>query len=449
MTTGTTPAPILTMTRASRRLAAALALLVSRSATAQTPVDSALATYIAGIRAIDNHAHPMLPIAAGAPADTEYDALPLDGIPPFPIPWRLTLAAPVWPAAARALYGNLTGTALGAARTRVRHEQGQAFPAWALDRAGIGVMLANRLSLGPGLAPPRFRWVPFDDALLFPLDTRLEAARTPDTRSLYPREATLLRRDLRELGLDALPPTLDGYVASVVVPTLRRQREAGAVAIKFEAAYLRSLDFADPDSALARAVYARDVGGGTPTGIESKALSDYLFRVIAREAGRLGLAVHLHVLETFGGFYAARGATPGLLEAAFNDSTLRGTNFVIIHGGWPAVDETEAMLGKPNVYADISMMDLILSPAELAQVLRHWLTRWPDKVLFGTDAFDGGSEQGWEEGAFVAATTARRALGIALTAMLRDGDIDRARARNLARMVLRENAAALYHIEMP
>jgi predicted TIM-barrel fold metal-dependent hydrolase len=91
------------------------------------------------------------------------------------------------------------------------------------------------------------------------------------------------------------------------------------------------------------------------------------------------------------------------------------------------------------------MMDLMLAPAELAQVLRRWLTRWPDKVLFGTDAFEGGPNQGWEEGAYVAATTARRALAIALTAMVRDGDIGPARARALARMVLRDNAATLYH----
>jgi len=201
-----------------------------------------------------------------------------------------------------------------------------------------------------------------------------------------------------------------------------------------------------PDSARAREVYARYASGGTPSSLEYKVLSDALFRIVAREAGRLGLAVHLPVLETFGGFYQTEGARPALLESAFNDSTLRSTRFVIIHGGWPYVDETEAMLGKPNVYADISMMDLMLAPAELAQVLRPWLTRWPDKVLFGTDAFEGGPNQGWEEGAYVAATTARRALAIALTAMMRDGDIGPARARALARMVLRDNAAALYRL---
>lgn len=441
------------MPRACR--AAALALLLVPAATrAQTPVDTALARYIAGLRAIDNHAHPMLPVPPGAPPDTEFDALPLDGIPSFPIPWRLTLEAPVWAGAARALYGPRAGdsgaagrTALDAGRARALRERGEAFPAWALDRAGIDIMFANRIAVGPGLDPPRFRWVPFDDPLLFPLDTRVEAARTPDTRTLYPKEAALLRRYLGDLSLVGLPHTLDEYVARVVRPTLSRQRELGAIAIKFEVAYLRPLAFDDPDSAAARAVYARYADGGAPTPAEYKTLSDYLFRVVAREAGGLGLAVHLHVLEMFGGFYDAAGATPNRLEPVFNDSTLRGTSFVLIHGGWPAVGETEAMLGKPNVYTDISMMDQILGAAELAQVLRQWLTRWPDKVLFGTDAFEGGPDQGWEEGAYVAATTARRALGMALTGMLKDGEIDAARARALARMVLRDNAVALYHLD--
>ena len=196
--------------------------------------------------------------------------------------------------------------------------------------------------------------------------------------------------------------------------------------------------------AAAQRTYAKYVRGGTPTHAEYKNLEDYLFRAIAREAGRLKLPIQIHVLETFGGFYSPRGSAPHLLEPAFNDSTLRGTKFIIVHGGWPLVGETQGMISKPNVYADISMMDDILSPTMLAGVLRQWLGEWPDKVLFGTDAFDGGAEQGWEQVAWVGSTTARRALAIALTGMLRDGEINRDRAQTLARMVLRDNAAAVY-----
>ena len=73
-----------------------------------------------------------------------------------------------------------------------------------VHRAGIDVMLANRIVNGLGLTAPRFRWVAFDDALMLPLDTRDEASRTPDTRSLYPKEAALLRRYMRELMKDYL-----------------------------------------------------------------------------------------------------------------------------------------------------------------------------------------------------------------------------------------------------
>src|SRR4029078_8682104 len=145
-----------------------------------------------------------------------------------------------------------------------------------------------------------------------------------------------------------------------------------------------------------------------------------------------------------GAFRGAGGAAPPRLEPLFNDSTLRATKFVIVHGGWPLVSETQGLLSKPNVYADISMMDNLLSPTKLAGVLRQWLAEWPDKVLFGTDAFDGGVEQGWEQVAWVGSTTSRRALAMALTGMMRDGDITRTRAEELARMVMRENAIGVY-----
>jgi len=440
------------MTRLAVGIAAvALAVAAPCRSHAQSPVDAALVRYIGTIRAIDNHAHPMRPVRSGAPADTEFDALPLDGIPPFQVPWRLRLENPEWRAAQSAVFGipnrgtdSAFRLALHARRVQELAERGDGYPTWALDRAGVDVMFANRIAMGSGLTPPRFRWVAFDDALMLPLDVSAEAARSPDTRSLYPKEAALLRRYMRELNVDRLPATLDEYVSGVLRATLQRQRQNGAVAVKFEAAYLRPLDFADADPAEAARIYARYATGGAPTRAEYKTLQDYLFKEIAREAGRLGMAVHIHALDTFGGFYSSRGSAPHQLEPTFNDSTLRGTSFVLIHGGWPLYAQTQSMLSKPNVYADISMMVLVAEPRELANTLRSWLTAWPEKVLFGTDAFDGGPDQGWEDGLYLGTSTARRALALALTGMMRDGEIDRARAEALARMVLRENAMKLY-----
>jgi hypothetical protein len=65
--------------------------------------------------------------------------------------------------------------------------------------------------------------------------------------------------------------------------------------------------------------------------------------------------------------------------------------------------------------------------------------------LFGTDLFPGTPEIGWEETGWLTSNTGRQALALALTGMMNDGLISRERARELARMVLRENAIRLYN----
>jgi predicted TIM-barrel fold metal-dependent hydrolase len=102
------------------------------------------------------------------------------------------------------------------------------------------------------------------------------------------------------------------------------------------------------------------------------------------------------------------------------------------------------MFGKPNVYSDISAQTTTLYPRALAALIRDWLEQYPERVLFGTDAFPTNDKGGWEESGYLAALTARRALAIALTGMIEDGEITRARAHELAQMVMRENARAVY-----
>jgi predicted TIM-barrel fold metal-dependent hydrolase len=230
----------------------------------------------------------------------------------------------------------------------------------------------------------------------------------------------------------------------VVTPTLERHKREGAVAIKFEAAYLRLLDFEPADQQLASATYARFVKGGEPPSAEYKTLQDYLFRYISQEAGRLGLAVHIHAIDGAGGYYRVTGSNPLLLESVFNDPSLRKTNFVIVHGGYPFTRQTASLMGKPNVYADFSAQTFFLYPRALSDVLRNWLEAYPDRVLFGTDAFSFGPAVDWPEVAWLSNSTARQALALALTGMMSDGEITRERALELARMVLRDNALKLY-----
>jgi predicted TIM-barrel fold metal-dependent hydrolase len=322
--------------------------------------------------------------------------------------------------------------------------EGDGYPAWVLDRMGVEVMLANRVQMGRGIQPPRFRWVPYADALLFPLSNSQLAAVNSDRKAFFADEDVLLRRYLTEAGLTSLPATLDEYLSRVVTATLERQKQGGAVAEKFEAAYLRSLEFDRVDRAAAAKVYAEYRLQGTPPDGQYKLLQDYVFRHIAADCGRLGMAVHIHTMAGAGSYFEVRGADPLLLETVLNDPSLRKTNFVMLHGGWPFTREITALLEKPNAYLDYSAQSLALPPATLAVTLREWMEWVPEKVMFATDAYPYSDEMGWEESGWIAAHRARQALAIALTAMMRDGEISHARALELATLVLRENARRLY-----
>ena len=395
----------------------ALLLAFALTAFAQLQVDPGIASEIAKIKAIDNHAHPVLP----APGDTEYDALPVEHMEPYTEPIRMRGGAP-----------------LPASHLFDAPDKREGYPSWVLDQLGIETMLANRVALGPGIAPPRFLWVPFEDALLFPLDNRVLAI-NPDRKAFFEDEDRLLARYLKECGYTKPPATLGEYLIKVVDPTLDRHKRGGAVAIKFEAAYLRSLDFDDVSRADADAAYAHKQ--------PYKKLQDFLFRHIAAEAGRLGMAVHLHVAWGPGGYFHIAGTNPLLLESVFNDPRLHQTNFVLLHGGWPFTREITALLTKPNVYADFSAQTLTNYPRRVAQVLREWLEFAPDKVLFATDAYPYSDQLGWEQSGWVASDTGRQALGLALTEMMNDGELTRDRAVEIAHLVLRDNARKLYGLK--
>jgi predicted TIM-barrel fold metal-dependent hydrolase len=438
----------------------ALVLAAAALVRAQTQPDPTLLAEIQKIKAIDNHTHVMKVVPAGQ-QDTEFDALPCDPLEPSGAPTMTRPENPAFLKAWKELYGYPYDDAspahlraLAVAKEKIRKEQGENFPTWVLDRLGIETMFANRIAMGAGLAPPRFRWVPYDDALLFPLSNAVMAD-TPDRKIFYDREEKLLQRYLSDLGISSLPATLQEYISRIVIPTLERQKQQGAIAIKFEAAYLRALDFAPPEPGdLPARLYATFVQSSARTSTKQaqplaltkaayKLLQDYLFHAIAEHAGRLGMPVHFHTGAGCGGYFQLGGANPLLLEADLDDPALRKTNFVLLHAGWPFTRETAFLMGKPNVWADTSE-GWMISPRELANYMRSWMEWYPEKILFGTDLYAATPEIGWEEVGWQTSQGARWALAQALTGMIADGEITHSRALELAHMVLHDNAAKLY-----
>ncbi len=206
-----------------------LPVLFAGVLSAQT-ADPQLLAEINKIKAIDNHSHPPKVVAAGE-KDDDFDALPCDPLEPSDPTTISRPENPQYLAAWKALYGYPYDDRspehvreLLAAKQKVMQEQGDNFPNWVLDQLGIETELANRMALGRGLQPPRFRWVPFDDALMYPLKTSELASETPDRKFFFQRETMLLRRYMKDVDRETLPATLAGLPAKLLRPCLNCRR---------------------------------------------------------------------------------------------------------------------------------------------------------------------------------------------------------------------------------
>jgi uncharacterized protein len=433
------------------------AVLIGGRAVGQVTADPGLLAEIEGIKAVDNHTHVSKVVGANE-QDRDFDALPCDVIELGADTLAARAENPQYLEAWKKLYGYKYDDRdpahvkdLIAARAQVMREQGDHFPAWVLDQLNIQYMFANRVAMGRGLDAPRFLWVPFDDALMSPLNPA-SVADTPDKKVFYGQEEKILKTYMTQAGVNDLPASLDEYIEKIVKPTLASQKKAGAPATKFEAAYLRPLHFGRPpgkeEQDEARKIYAKYAKGGAGSRAEVLRVQDVLFREIAREAGRLGMAVHIHTGQGCGNYFDVAGARPTELESVLDDPSLRKTNFVLLHGGaGPYTHEIAVLIAKPNVYTDFSEQDALLPPRALSAVLREWLEWYPEKILYGTDLAPGAPEQDWDVIGYSTNQTARRGLAIALTGMVNDREITREQALRLARMVIRENAMKLYGLK--
>jgi hypothetical protein len=312
-----------------------------------------------------------------------------------------------------------------------------------LDKLNVQTMMANRVAMPNYLDPRRFHWVFFVDSFLFPLDNSDLTARNIDERVYVPLQEKLLKRELGQAGLSALPKTFPDYLA-FVSRILEQNRAHGGVSIKFEIAYFRSLHFDDPPEAAAASIYNQYNAGGKPSAAEHALFEDFMFRYLLREAGRLHLAVQIHTAVGTGDFYSVTGGNVLNLENVLRDPRYSNVNFVLLHGGYPFQDQAIWLTARENVYLDSSLMGLYLYPADLAEVLRHWLLLYPDKVVFGSDAFPFSEAIGAEESDWLAIESARKALAAALSRMILDGEVTEPRALQFAHAYLHDNAARIY-----
>jgi hypothetical protein len=395
---------------------------------------------IESIPMYDNHSHP------GFADDTDVDAMASP--PDESATLRLRDDNPEFVAAVKSLFGYPYDDFkpehakwLVDKKKAAEQAGGVAYFDSILDKLNVDICLANRAMMAPYLDPKRFHWVFFGDSFFFPFDNSQQRNSTPDMGVYVPLQEKMLGRWKKQEGVEGLPAGLAGYEDFVRRTMTDNQQKHGGVAIKFEAAYFRTLHFTDPPREHAEAIYNNYRAGGVPTPGEYREFQDYIFRVMVDQAGKLRLPMHFHSAVGIGDYFSLHNGNVLNLESVLRDARYKNVTFVLIHGGWPYEREAALMTAVKNVYLDTSFQSEMLYPSQFKEVLKQLLTLYPDKMMYGSDAFPFNEA---EESFWLAARTTRTGLAAALAELVEEGAITESKALELARNYLHDNAARLY-----
>lgn len=389
----------------------------------------------------DHHAHP------GFFDDPDVDAM---ASPPGSAALRERDTNPELVAAAKALFGypydDLSpehAKWLIQKKTELKKSRGTAYFSDILDKLNIEQGVANRAMMADYLDPKRFVWVFFADSFMWPFDNASERSRNPDEEVYIPLQEKMLHRWMQQEGVAKLPPIFPDYL-NFVTHTLEDNQKKGAIAEKFEVAYLRPVKFGDPSRKQAEALYKKYRAGGVPSEMEYRTFQDYIFRYLVREGGRLHLPVHIHTAIGIGDYFNLGGGNIFNLENILRDPRYSATTFVMIHGGYPYEKEAIWLAAVKNVFLDSSEMEIASYPSEFKNSLKVWLETFPDKITFGTDSFPYNEVLGAEESYWLGVQSSRTALAAALAEMISEGEVSEAQALQLAHGYLHDNAVGIY-----
>jgi hypothetical protein len=411
-----------------------------------TAIYDRLLPQIEKIPIVDMHAHP------GYWDDADVDAMAVTVTDLDPA--RTRASNPEWLAAFKALYGYPYSDVspehmrwLDEKDDELRKQWGNEYLSKMLDKVGIQVSVANRVAMDYLENNPRFRFVVFVDPFMFPFNNQ-GLVINPDRAVFFPIQEKALHRYLAQAGLQGLPTDLAGYEAGMR-KVLELDKQQNGIAIKFEAPYFRSLvNITDPPREQAEAIYNKYRAGGKPSADEYLVFQNYVFRYLIAQAGALHLQVHVHSAVGSGNYYRLSEGNAMDLENILRDPRYKDTTFVMIHGGYPYDQQSIWLAALPNVYLDSSEFSLLVFPQEYSHILKRWLEIFPEKIVFGSDAFPYSREVNVPATYWLAVRTAQTAVAAALAEMVSTGEVTEARALEIARGYFHDNTARLFGIEL-
>ena len=219
----------------------------------------------------------------------------------------------------------------------------------------------------------------------------------------------------------------------------------GAVAMKDQSAYMRSLDYGLPTRSDAERVFNRILAENryrAEYDPHDNVLSDYLFHSCLRMAREMELPVQLHTGHMAGPRNDVRRANASLLTSVLEIH--RDVHFDLFHGNWPYSGE---LLFLAKNYENVSI-DMCWAPAVdplyARDLLRRALVTVPRTKIhaFGSDVTGTAPQMVWAY-----AELMRDVVAAALAESIDEGLVTEVEAVETARMWLLENPTNYFNLD--
>jgi uncharacterized protein len=235
--------------------------------------------------------------------------------------------------------------------------------------------------------------------------------------------------------------SLDEFLEAVFC-ILKRGKERGAVGLKDQSAYIRSLNYdvvphCDAERLFNRLLADPRTALGWP---EAKPLDDFLFHQYMRFARELDLPVQLHTGHMAGIYNRVDKANASLLTSVLE--LHQGVRFDLFHGNWPEMGPI-LFLAKnyQNVALDCCWLHIV-DPLYAEELLRRVVVAVPHTKIHGF----GGDYSDAPEYSAAHLTIAREVITSALAGLVERNWLDEDEAVRIAADWLFNNPNAFFRL---
>jgi hypothetical protein len=222
--------------------------------------------------------------------------------------------------------------------------------------------------------------------------------------------------------------TMEEYF-SEMRSAIKEKKALGCVALKVAIAYERPIVFENTDLKKAYAALNNE----SPTEREVRDFGDAVMFEIAKISAEFNMPLQIH---TGTGQYDKTNPM-GLLKLIRENPD---TKFHLLHGGFPWVDDTYALLNAfTNVFSDTCWIPYLSTTAARTYIKTALEVSDCHRLTWGDDTWRAEDSLG-------ALRAMEHSLSLALSDMITDGAIDMDYAKYIAQRIMHDNAKSLFNL---